>query len=67
MNRCTWSLGGMKTPGALVVARISSVVVPVCVFTSVEKCALKRTHSVVEMASVSEKVCVEETPCVREA
>ena len=48
----TRSLGGMETPGALVVARIPSVVVPVCVFTSVAKCVLKRTQSVGEMACV---------------
>ena len=42
VDGCTWSLGGMKTPGVLVVARIPSVFVPVCVFTSVAKCVLKR-------------------------
>ena len=56
----------METPGALVVAPIPSVVVPVCVVASVEKCALKRMHSVGEMASVSEKVCARETACVKE-
>jgi len=55
-----------------VVARIPSVVVSVCVFTSVAKCVLQRAQSmsemtcVSEMASVSEKVCVKETPCVDE-
>ena len=29
---CTLSLGGMKTPGALEVARIPSMSVPVCVW-----------------------------------
>ena len=35
---CTWSLGGVKTPGALVEASVSvvpSVSVPVCVVASV--------------------------------
>ena len=74
----TRSLGGMEAPGPLVVARIPSVVVSKCVFTSVAKCVLKHAHSVgerrcvketacvSEMASVSEKVWVEETACVRE-
>ena len=34
-NGCTRSLRGMETPGALVVARIPSVVVPVCVVKGV--------------------------------
>jgi len=64
-NGYTPSLGGMKTPGALVVARIPSVVVPVCVvskcvFTSVAKCMLKCAHS------MGERLCVRETACVRE-
>ena len=52
---CTRSLGGMETPGALKVARIPGVSVPVCVvpvcvvsrcvYTSVLKCVLRRTHS----------------------
>ena len=37
VNGYTRSLGGMKTPGALVVARFPSANVPVCVFTSVAK------------------------------
>jgi len=63
-NGYTRSLGGIETPEPLVVARIPSVSVPVCVVSSVSKCVLKRTHSVGEMASVREKVCVKETPCV---
>ena len=55
------SLGGMETRGALVVAQIPSMVVPVCVVASV----LKRAHSVDEMASVGERPCVRETACVR--
>ena len=39
---CTRSLGGVKTPGALVVARVPSVNVPVCVYTSVFECVLRR-------------------------
>ena len=65
-NGYTPSLGGMETPGALVVARIPSANVPVCVLTSVAKCVLKRAHSVGEMACVSERLCMEETPCARE-
>jgi len=79
VDGCTRSLGGIETPEPLVVARIPSVVTSVvlrCVFTSVVKCVLQRTHSggerlcvrktacVGEMASVSKKVCVKETPCV---
>ena len=37
VDRCTCSLGGMETPGALEVVQIPSVVVPVCVVTSVAK------------------------------
>ena len=61
VNGYTRSLGGMETPGALVVARIPSVIVPVCVVkgVSVAKCVLKRTHS------VGERPCVRETACVR--
>ena len=64
-------LGWLETPGVLVVARIPSVIVPVCVVTNVSKCVLKHTHSVSEMARmskmacVSEKVCEGEAPCVR--
>ena len=53
VNGYTPSLGGMKTPGALV-ARIPSVVVPVCVLTSVAKCVLKRAQSVSNMVCVDE-------------
>ena len=55
--------GGMETPGALEVARIPGVNVPVCVvskcvFTSAFKCVLRRTHS------GSARACVRATPCV---
>ena len=56
-NGCTRSLGGMETPGALEVARVPSVSVPVCVVTSVPVCAVK---------GMSETPCVKETPCVNE-
>ena len=46
VNGCTRSLGSMETPGALEVAQIPSVVVPVCVVTSVAKCVLESTHCV---------------------
>ena len=65
VNGYTRSLGGMETPGVLVVARIPSVIVPVCVVTNVSKCVLKHTHSVSEMARMSKKVCKGEAPCVR--
>ena len=55
----------MEAPEPLVVARLPSVNVPVCVvsrcvFTSVAKCVLKSTHS------VGERLCVRKTTCVRE-
>ena len=64
-------MGGMEAPGPLVVARIPSVNVPVCVvskcvFTSLAKCVLQRAHSVGERLCVKETPSVRETPCVRE-
>ena len=65
----------MEAPGTLVVARFPSVIGPVCVFTSVFKCVLQRTHnadgrccwrgatSVSATPSVEETPCVDETPC----
>ena len=78
-NGCTPSLGGMETPGALVVARVPSVsVVPVCVVTSVPVCvSVSAPPSVNE--TLSETTCVSgvvtsvpecvlsSTPCVRGA
>ena len=60
MNRYTCSLGGKETPGPLVLARIPSAIVPVCVVngTSVSKCVVKRTHSVSVMVCVSKMACV---------
>ena len=59
MSGCTLSLGGKKTPGPLVVARIPSVIVPVCVVRSVSGASvLKRVRSVSVMACVSEMACV---------
>ena len=60
-NGCTRSLGGMETPGALEVTRFPSASVPVCVvskcvYTSVLKCVLQRTHS------GSARACVTVTP-----
>ena len=60
----------MEAPGALEVARFPMVNVPVCVFTSVLKCVLRRTHSVRVRACAKETPCVDETlgmsenPCV---
>ena len=62
MDGYTRSLGGMETPGALVVARIPSANVPVCVLTSVAICVLKRTQSVSNMVCVGEMAC----ECMRE-
>ena len=66
---CTRSLEGMKAPGALVETRVPVVIVPstsvvpvcvvsTCVYTSVAKCVLRRTHS------GSARACVRATPCV---
>ena len=52
-NGCMWSLGGKETPGALEVARIPSVIVPVCVVKGVR-----------ETPCATETPCVDETPCV---
>ena len=68
----TESLGGMEAPEPIEVARIPSVVTSVapvcvvsrCVYTSVTKCVLQRTHSVGARACVTETPCVEATPCV---
>ena len=66
----------MQAPGALEVTRfpsvVTSVIVPVCVvsrcvFTSVAKCVLQRTHSVGARACVRATACMEETPCMDEA
>jgi len=70
-NGCTRSLGGMEAPGDLEVTRIPSVIVPVCVvsrcvYTSVLKCVLRRTHSVGAGACVRATPCVDETPGIEE-
>ena len=61
VDGCTPSLGGKETLGPLVVARIPSVIVPMCVVKSVSVMAC-----VGKMACVSEKVCMRETLCVKE-
>ena len=66
VDRCKRSLGGVKAPEPPVVARFPSVSVPVCVFTSVAKCVLKRAHSVGERRCVKETVCVSEMACLSE-
>ena len=48
----------MEALGTLVVTRVPSVIVPVCVFTSVTKCVLQRAHS------MGARACVRATPCV---
>ena len=50
-NGCTRSLGGIETPGALVVARVPGVNVPVCVVKGVE-----------ETPCATETPCLNETP-----
>ena len=57
-NGCTRSLGGMETPGALEVARIPSVIVPVCAVKGVSA-----PPCVDETPSTSVTPCVDETPC----
>ena len=57
VDGCTRSFGGIETPGALEVTRCPGVnipvcVVPRCVFTSVAKCVLQRTHSAGERRCV---------------
>ena len=61
----------METPGALEVARIPDASIPVCVvsrcmYTSVAKCVLRRTHSMDERGCVRATPCAKETPCVDE-
>ena len=58
--------GGIETPEPLVVARFPMVNVPVCVFTSVAKCVLQRTHSGSARACAKETPCVDETPGMSE-
>ena len=57
VDGCTRSLGGMEALGALEVARIPSVNVPVCAVKGV-----RATPCMNETPSVSKKVCVTETP-----
>ena len=57
VDECTPSLGVMEAPGTLGVARLPSVNVPVCVFTSVVKCVLRCAHR------VGERRCVKGTAC----
>uniref|UniRef100_A0A8C4NH12 Uncharacterized protein n=1 Tax=Eptatretus burgeri TaxID=7764 RepID=A0A8C4NH12_EPTBU len=64
VDGCTWSLGGLETPRVLEVTRFSIVNVPVCVFTSVEKCVLKSAYSVGERRCVKATPCVDEIACV---
>ena len=54
VNRYTRSLGGMETPGLLVVTQFPSVIVPVCVVECVSGArVLKRASSMSVMACVS--------------
>ena len=66
-NGYTRSLGGIEAPGTLVGMRFPSVSVPVCVYTSVAKCVLQRTHSGSARAYVRATPCAKETACVDEA
>ena len=56
----------MQAPGTLVVTRFPSVIVPVCVLTSVVKCVLQRAHSMGARVCVRAAACVKETPGVKE-
>jgi len=59
VNGCTRSLGGKETLGPLVVARIPSAIVPVCVVKSVSAASvLQHEYGASVMASVSEIACV---------
>ena len=65
MHGCTRSLGGKETPGPLVVARIPSEIVPVCVVKSVSGASvLKRARSVHVMACMGKMASVGEMACV---
>ena len=79
VDGCIESLGGIEAPGALEVARIPSVNVPVCavkgvsappclsgVVTSVPGCLLPSTPCVNETPRVSVPACVSGMVCVRE-
>ena len=77
---CMRSLGGIEASGAQEVARIPGVSVPVCVvtsvlpvcvvstcvYTSVAKCVLQRTHSAGEMRCVRGATSVSAPPCMNE-
>ena len=77
-NGCTRSLGGMKAPGALVVARVPvvivpSVSVPVCVVMSAPVCVVSRcVYTSVSKCMLrrthtgSVRVCAKAPPCVNE-
>ena len=67
VDRCTPSLGGMETPGTLVVTRFPSVSVPVCVVASVPGCVLPNTPCVNEAPCASGTTCVNERVRVSEA
>jgi len=67
VDGCTRSLGGIEAPGTLVGTRFPSVNVPVCVYTSVAKSVLQRTHSGSARACVRATLCAKETACVDEA
>ena len=56
----------MKTPGALEVARIPSVHVPVCVVMSVVPVCVVTSVPVCAVNGVRATPCVKETPCVEE-
>ena len=53
-------------PVRVVKSVVPACVVSRCVYTSVWKCVLRRTHSAGERRCVRETPCVKETPCVEE-
>ena len=63
---CTWSLGDMETPGALVVARVPSVSVSVCVVMSATPCA-SETPCVSGLVTSEPENVLPSAPCVKGA
>ena len=67
-NGCTRSLGGMETPGALEVARIPGVIVPVCAVKGVRATPCMSETPCVSGVVASVPECVlPSTPCVKGA
>ena len=68
VDGCTRSLGGIETPGALEVARIPSVSVPVCVVKGVsETPCVEATPCVSGVVTSEPENVLPSTPCVKGA